>query len=84
MKRPKRHLKLVGKWGKTGWELSSADGEFLSPCGQNKIPWCMLILGLSGKTELDKAQADMLVDCFQDATNPAFVIFHETDDIKKV
>jgi len=39
--------------------------------------------GLAGKTELDKLQADMVVDCIVDLTNPLELIFEATDEAKK-
>jgi len=39
--------------------------------------------GFAGKTELDKLQADMIVDCLVDLTNPLDVIFDEEDETKK-
>jgi len=38
---------------------------------------------LAGKTELEKAQVDMIVDCFVDAFKPAIAIFYEPDETKK-
>jgi len=39
---------------------------------------------LAGKTELEKAQADMFLDCFADAAAPLTAIFFEKDEAKKV
>jgi len=39
--------------------------------------------GFAGKTELDKLQADMIVDCIVDLTNPLEPIFEEKDETKK-
>jgi len=39
---------------------------------------------LAGKTDLDQAQADMIVDCFEDTIKPAIWFLHyETDPVKK-
>jgi len=38
---------------------------------------------LAGKTELDQARADMLVDCYDDATKPILTFFMEKDETKK-
>jgi glutathione S-transferase len=38
---------------------------------------------LAGKTELDQARADMLVDCYDDATKPILSFFMEKDETKK-
>jgi glutathione S-transferase len=38
---------------------------------------------LAGKTELDQAKADMLVDCYEDATKPIMAFFMEKDAAKK-
>lgn len=40
-------------------------------------------LNLAGKTDLDQARADMLVDCFDDATKPILSFFMEKDEAKK-
>jgi len=39
--------------------------------------------GFAGKTELEKLQADMIVDCMADLTNPLDPIFEEADEAKK-
>jgi len=39
--------------------------------------------GFAGKTELDKLQADTIVDCVIDLTNPLNDIFEEHDETKK-
>jgi len=39
--------------------------------------------GFAGKTEMDKLQADMIVDCIVDLTNPIEPIFEEADENKK-
>jgi len=39
--------------------------------------------GFAGKTELDKLQADMIVDCIVDLTNGLEPIFEEKDEAKK-
>jgi len=39
--------------------------------------------GFAGKTDLDKLQADMIVDCIVDMTNPLEAIFDEKDETKK-
>jgi len=38
---------------------------------------------LDGKTDIDKAKTDMLVDCFEDATKPIMAFFMEKDEAKK-
>jgi len=38
---------------------------------------------LAGKTELDQARADMLIDCYDDATKPIMSFFMEKDEAKK-
>jgi len=38
---------------------------------------------LAGKTELEQAQVDMLVDCFDDSIKPLYATFRETDEAKK-
>jgi len=38
---------------------------------------------LAGKTELDQARADMLIDCFVDTVQPLMAVFHATDETKK-
>jgi len=38
---------------------------------------------LAGKTELDQARADMLIDCYDDATKPILTFFMEKDEAKK-
>jgi len=38
---------------------------------------------LAGKTELDQAKADMLVDCFDDSCKPILAFFMEKDEAKK-
>jgi len=38
---------------------------------------------LAGKTELDQAKADMLVDCFDDSAKPIMMFFMEKDEAKK-
>ena len=39
---------------------------------------------MAGKTELEQAQADMIVDCIEDMLKPEIVIIHESDEAKKV
>jgi len=39
--------------------------------------------GFAGKTDLDKLQADMIVDCIVDLTNPLEPIIDEKDETKK-
>jgi len=38
---------------------------------------------LAGKTELDQAQADMIVDCMEDSIKPILGFFMEKDEAKK-
>jgi len=38
---------------------------------------------LAGRTDLDQAKADMLVDCYDDATKPILSFFMEKDEAKK-
>lgn len=38
---------------------------------------------LAGKTDIEKAQADMIADCFVDAFKPAVAVFYEPDEAKK-
>jgi len=38
---------------------------------------------LAGKTELDQAKGDMLVDCFDDSAKPIMLFFMEKDEAKK-
>jgi len=38
---------------------------------------------LAGKTDLDQARADMLVDCYEDTVKPALSFFDEKDEEKK-
>jgi len=38
---------------------------------------------LAGKTDLDQALADMIVDCFEDTLKPASVFRYEQDPVKK-
>jgi len=38
---------------------------------------------LAGKTELEQAQADMIVDCLEDTANPITPYFFEKDETKK-
>jgi len=38
---------------------------------------------LVGKTELDQAKGDMLVDCFDDSAKPIMLFFMEKDEAKK-
>jgi len=40
-------------------------------------------LHLAGKTDLEQAQADMLVDCYEDALKPILQFFFEKDEAKK-
>jgi len=35
---------------------------------------------LAGKTELDQARADMIIDCFEDIIKPMVAFFHSTDE----
>lgn len=39
---------------------------------------------LAGKSDVDQARADMLIDCFEDTMKPAFTFFFEKDETKKV
>jgi glutathione S-transferase len=39
--------------------------------------------GLAGKTELEKARGDMIVDCVEDVTNQIAKLFVEKDEAKK-
>ena len=43
-----------------------------------------LPLDLAGKTDLEQAQVDMFIDCFEDATKPMLTFFFEKDEAKKV
>jgi len=38
---------------------------------------------LAGKTELEQAQADMIVDCLDDSVKPIYSFFFEKDEAKK-
>jgi len=38
---------------------------------------------LAGKTELDQARVDMLIDCMKDALDPLIAVFRATDETKK-
>jgi glutathione S-transferase len=38
---------------------------------------------LAGKTELDQARADMVIDCIDDTIKPAFGVYFETDETRK-
>jgi len=38
---------------------------------------------LAGKTELDQARVDMIIDCFEDSAKPLMSLFHEPDEQKK-
>jgi len=38
---------------------------------------------LAGKTELEQAQVDMIVDCFEDSIKPMIAFFPEKDETKK-
>jgi glutathione S-transferase len=38
---------------------------------------------LAGKTELDQARADMIIDCFEDTAKPMLAFFHESDEARK-
>jgi len=38
---------------------------------------------LAGKTDLEQAQADMIVDCLEDSTKPMLTFFFEKDEAKK-
>jgi len=40
-------------------------------------------LHLAGKTEIEQAQADMLIDCFEDSIKPILQFFFEKDETKK-
>ena len=42
------------------------------------------IVGLAGKTDLEQAQVDMIVDCIGDMKTPLMAIFREKDEAKKV
>jgi len=44
---------------------------------------CNNVTGLAGKTDLEQARADMLVDCMEDTYKPIYGIF-EADETKKV
>ena len=44
----------------------------------------MVWTGLAGKTELERAQADMIVDCVEDTLKPTMLLFHEKDTAKQV
>lgn len=44
----------------------------------------MLFVGLAGKTELEKARADMIVDCIDDVSREIVKLFSEKDESKKV
>ncbi len=39
---------------------------------------------LAGKTDLDQAKVDMIIDCFDDAVKPMFTWWSEKDEAKKV
>ena len=41
-------------------------------------------VGLGGKTELDQARVDMIIDCFDDMVKPLFGIFTAKSDEEKV
>ena len=43
-----------------------------------------VLVGLAGKTDLEAAQMDMIVDCAEDANKPIVPIFLEKDEGKKV
>jgi len=38
---------------------------------------------LAGKTDLDQARADMIMDCYEDTIKPLFAFFFEKDEAKK-
>jgi len=38
---------------------------------------------LAGKTELEQAQADMIVDCFEDSIKPMVAFYYEADETRK-
>jgi glutathione S-transferase len=38
---------------------------------------------LAGKTEIEQARVDMIVDCFEDTLKPAVTIYFEKDEAKK-
>jgi len=38
---------------------------------------------LAGKTELEQAQVDMIVDCIEDAISPMIALFREKDETRK-
>jgi len=38
---------------------------------------------LAGKTDLDQARADMVMDCYEDTIKPLFTFFFEQDEAKK-
>jgi glutathione S-transferase len=38
---------------------------------------------LAGKTELEQAQVDMIVDCFEDSIKPMIAFFQEKDETRK-
>jgi len=42
-----------------------------------------LKFGFAGKTDLDKARADMIVDCIEDILKPTTVFFFESDKAKQ-
>jgi len=39
---------------------------------------------LAGKTDVEKAEADMIVDCVEDILQPLNNYFNESDPVKKV
>ena len=44
----------------------------------------LLFQGLAGKTELEKARADMIVDCTEDVIRELTKVIFEKDEAKKV
>ena len=44
--------------------------------------YCFLIVGYAGKTPLEEAQADAIVDCFEDMFKPMLYIFKAPEEKK--
>ena len=44
--------------------------------------YCFLIVGYAGKTPLEEAQADAIVDCFEDMFKPMVYIFKAPEEKK--
>jgi len=42
------------------------------------------IAELAGKTDLEELQADMIIDCLEDAAKPFHAFFWEKDETRKV